>query len=83
VREPDPTHLTDIRYQDEIVVPVGRGAPTFVDAVDASAVLRWHSSHANIKLRDVATFITQVISGPLTPEETPNQRISRLLLRRE
>jgi len=50
-----------------------------VSAEDAFAVLRWHSSHANLKLRDVATLITQGMSEPLTPEETPNQRISRLL----
>jgi hypothetical protein len=50
-----------------------------VSAEDAFAVLRWHSSHANIKLRDVATLITQGMSDPLTPQETPNQRISRLL----
>jgi hypothetical protein len=50
-----------------------------VSAEDAFAVLRWHSCHANIKLRDVATLITQGMSEPLTPEETPNQRISRLL----
>ena len=42
-------------------------------------MLRWHSSHANLKLRDVATLITQGMSDQLTPEETPNQRISRLL----
>ena len=35
--------------------------------------------HANLKLRDVATLITQGMSDPLTSEETPNQRISRLL----
>jgi hypothetical protein len=50
-----------------------------VSAEDAFAVLRWHSSHANLKLRDVAALITQGMSDPLTSEETPNQRISRLL----
>ena len=50
-----------------------------VSAEDAFALLRWHSSHANLKLRDVATLITQGMPNPSTPEETPNQRISRLL----
>ena len=32
------THLTDIRDRDEIVVPAGRGATAFVDAVDVGEV---------------------------------------------
>ena len=50
-----------------------------MSADDAFAVLRWHSSHANIKLRDIARLLTQGMSEPLTPGETANQRISRLL----
>lgn len=50
-----------------------------VSAVDAFAVLSWHASHGNMKLRDVATVITGGISRPLTPLETPEQRIGRLL----
>ena len=56
-----------------------RHGSTVLSAEDAFAVLRWHSSHANLKLRDVATLITKGMSAPLTPGETPNQRISRLL----
>ena len=33
-----PTHLTDIRDRDEIVVPAGSGATAFVDARDVAAV---------------------------------------------
>lgn len=50
-----------------------------VSAEDAFAVLQWHSSHANLKLRDIARFITLGMSHPATPNETPHQRISRLL----
>lgn len=50
-----------------------------ISAADAFAVLRWHSSHANLKLRDVARTLTAGMSAPLTPAETPNQRVSRLL----
>lgn len=49
-----------------------------ISAVDAFAVLRWHSSHANIKLRVLAKQITDGISTP-TSGQTPNQRISRIL----
>lgn len=49
-----------------------------ITAVDAFAVLRWHSQHANIKLRSLARMITDGISTP-TAGETPNQKISRLL----
>lgn len=49
-----------------------------ITAVDAFAVLQWHSQHANIKLRTVARMITDGISTP-TAGETPNQKISRLL----
>ena len=50
-----------------------------LSAEDAFAVLRWHSSHANLKLRDVARILTAGMSEPATPKETPEQRISRLL----
>ena len=49
-----------------------------ITAVDAFAVLRWHSQHANIKLRALARMITDGISTP-TAGETPTQKISRLL----
>jgi hypothetical protein len=49
-----------------------------ITAVDAFAVLRWHSQHANIQSRALARMITDGISSP-TAGETPNQRISRLL----
>jgi hypothetical protein len=49
-----------------------------ITAVDAFAVLQWHSQHANIKLRTLAQMITDGISTP-TAGETPNQKISRLL----
>lgn len=50
-----------------------------LSADDAFAVLQWHSSHANMKLRDVARIITQSMSFAAYPDETPNQRIGRLL----
>lgn len=50
-----------------------------VSADDAFAILRWISSHANIKLRDIAQFITNGMQHPATPTETPNQRLGRLL----
>lgn len=50
-----------------------------ISAVDAFEILRWHSQHANVKLRDLATMITAGISSPPTPGDTPNQRIGRLL----
>lgn len=50
-----------------------------ISANDAFGVLRWHSQHANIKLRVLATMISNGISTPATPDETPNQRIGRLL----
>jgi len=50
-----------------------------MSADDAFAVLRWHSSHANIKLREVARLLVHGMSDPLPPGETGNQRSSRLL----
>lgn len=52
---------------------------TGVSADDAFSVLRWHSSHANVKLRDLAKMIIDGIGRPLTETETPNERVSRLL----
>jgi len=48
-------------------------------ADDAFEILASHSSQANVKLRDVAASITGAMSTPYREEETPNQRISRLL----
>lgn len=50
-----------------------------VSAHDAFDILRWHSQHANLKIRDLARIITAGMSDPLTRNETPTQRISRLL----
>lgn len=64
------------------VIEQAKGALMVVQgltAEDAFAVLRWHSSHGNRKLRDIAAFITEGMPVPLTPDETPTQRISRLL----
>lgn len=47
-------------------------------AVDAFAVLLWHSQHANMKLRDLARVITRGISTPRAGESL-HQRVSRLL----
>ena len=49
-----------------------------ISAVDAFAVLRWHSQRANIKLRVLAGLIVEGISRPGV-DETPNQLISRIL----
>ncbi len=59
-----------------------KGALMLVHAIsadDAFAILRWHSSHANMKLRDLARLITASISAPGKQSETPSQRISRIL----
>jgi len=40
-----------------------------VSAQDAFAVLRWHSSQANRKLRDIAVFLTEGMCQPLTSQE--------------
>lgn len=50
-----------------------------VSADDAFAVLKWHSSHANVKLRDLAQLIVDSIQQPYTGRETATQRLSRLL----
>lgn len=50
-----------------------------VSSDDAFAVLKWHSSHANIKIRDLAQLIVDSIQQPLEPGDTANQRLSRLL----
>lgn len=50
-----------------------------VSADDAFAVLKWHSSHANIKIRDLCQQIVDSIQRPLEPGDTANQRLSRLL----
>jgi hypothetical protein len=50
-----------------------------VSADDAFAVLKWHSSHANVKIRDLCQQIVDSIQQPLEPGDTANQRLSRLL----
>jgi hypothetical protein len=50
-----------------------------VTADDAFAVLRWHSSHANIRIRDLAALIVDTIGRPCSDAEGPQQRLSRLL----
>ncbi len=50
-----------------------------VSADDAFAVLVWHSSRANIKLRELAVMITREISRPLKDRESAAGRVSRLL----
>lgn len=50
-----------------------------ISAVDAFAVLRWHSQHSNMKLKDLASLITAGISVVALATETPNQRISRVV----
>ncbi len=59
-----------------------KGALMVVQGVsdrDAFEVLRWHASHANIKLREVARTIVHGMQSPLTQSETADQRMSRLL----
>ncbi len=50
-----------------------------VSADDAFAMLKWHSSHANIKLRDLAQLIVDAIQQPYRSGDDANQRLSRLL----
>ncbi len=50
-----------------------------VSADDAFAILRWHSSNGNVKLRDLARMIVDGVGQPYTGAETVGQRIGRLL----
>ena len=83
-------HATEAEIHDAVersaatraVIEQAKGALMAVQGVsaqDAFAVLRWHSSQANRKLRDIAVFLTEGMCHPLTPQETPTQRIGRLL----
>jgi hypothetical protein len=59
-----------------------KGALMIVQGVsdaDAFAVLKWHSSHANVKLRDLAQLVVDAIQQPYSDGDTPNQRLGRLL----
>jgi ANTAR domain/PAS fold len=82
-------HATEAEIHDAVdrsaatraVIEQAKGALMLVQGVsaqDAFAVLRWHSSQANRKLRDIV-YVTEGMCQPLTPQETPTQRISRLL----
>ncbi len=46
---------------------------------EAFALLRWHSQHSNIKLRDIATAITDHTSDPGIAELTADGKISEIL----
>lgn len=73
-------HLTDIRDRDEIVVPAGRGATAFVDAVDvgdvAAAALLDPAAHRNrawtptgpqaLTYQQIAGELTTVLGRPIT-----------------
>ena len=83
-------HATEAEIHDAVersaatraVIEQAKGALMVVQGVsaqDAFAVLRWHSSQANRKLRDIAMFLTEGMCYPLTAQETPTQRVSRLL----
>lgn len=64
------------------VIEQAKGALMVVQGVspeDAFAVLRWHSSHGNVKIRDLAQLIVDAIQQPYAEQETPNQRLGRLL----
>ena len=64
------------------VIEQAKGALMLANAMsadDAFAVLQWHSSHANVKLREVAYIVTGGLSKPFEAPETPNQRVARLL----
>ena len=50
-----------------------------VSAEEAFAVLAWHSSQANIKLRELARLITAEIANPLSTGDSAPERIGRLL----
>ena len=59
-----------------------KGALMIVQGVssdDAFAVLKWHSSHANVKLRDLAQLIVDAIQQPYADGDNANQRLGRLL----
>ena len=84
------THATQQELQDAVEksaatradIEQAKGALMVVQGVsaeDAFAVLAWHSSHANVKLRDLAVMITKEISHPFTGTESAAGRISRLL----
>src|SRR6476620_8461447 len=50
-----------------------------LDDDEAFALLRWHSQHSNIKLRDIATAITDHTSDPGIADLTADRKITEIL----
>ena len=50
-----------------------------IDEDEAFALLRWHSQHSNIKLRDVAAGITDRTNDPDIAGLTPDRKITEIL----
>ena len=49
------------------------------DEDEAFAVLRWHSQHSNIKLRDIAAAITDHTNDPGIADLTADGKITEIL----
>jgi hypothetical protein len=52
-----------------------------LDDDEAFALLRWHSQHSNIKLRDIATAITDHTSDPGIADLSADGKITEILAR--
>ena len=50
-----------------------------LDDDEAFALLRWHSQHGNIKLRDIATAITDHTSDPGIADLTADGKLTEIL----
>jgi hypothetical protein len=50
-----------------------------LDEDEAFALLRWHSQHSNIKLRDIATAITDHTNDPGIADLTADGKITEIL----
>ena len=50
-----------------------------LDEDEAFALLRWHSQHNNIKLRDIATAITDHTSDPGIADLSADGKITKIL----
>jgi rRNA processing protein Krr1/Pno1 len=50
-----------------------------LDEDEAFALLRWHSQHANIKIRDIAAGITDRTSDPDIAGHTADEKVTEIL----
>lgn len=50
-----------------------------IDSDEAFAVLRWHSQHLNIRVRELAARLTEQLTAPQTADLPPRRRINEIL----